>query len=79
MEKKSYVAPQCLVVELGVMNMIAASIEVNASSKDGEHTAQHSDEADDKHLYTQGEDDTHFTPNDAFVDDFRHVKRLGEF
>lgn len=35
MEKKSYVVPQCLVVELGVMNMIAASIEVNASSKDG--------------------------------------------
>ena len=35
MEKKSYVAPQCLVVELGVMNMLAASIEVNASSKDG--------------------------------------------
>ena len=35
MKKKSYAAPQCVVVELGAMNMIAASIGVNASSKDG--------------------------------------------
>ena len=35
MKKNSYIAPQCFVVELGAMNMIAASIGVNASSKDG--------------------------------------------
>lgn len=35
MERKFYFAPQCFVVELGAMNMIAASIGVNASSKDG--------------------------------------------
>ena len=35
MEKKFYAAPQCLVVEFDAMSMIAASIDVNASSKDG--------------------------------------------
>ena len=35
MEKKFYVAPQCLVVEFGAMSMIAASIDINTSSKDG--------------------------------------------
>ena len=35
MKKKSYVVPQCLVVGLDAMSMLAASIDVNASSKDG--------------------------------------------
>ena len=35
MEKKSYVVPQCLVAELDLMNMLATSIDINVSSKNG--------------------------------------------
>ena len=35
MKKKSYVAPECFVVELETTSMISASFDVLAGSKDG--------------------------------------------
>ena len=35
MEKNIYIVPECLVVELETIQMIAASFDVNAGSKDG--------------------------------------------
>ena len=35
MEKNVYIAPECLVVELDTIQMIAASLEMNVGSKEG--------------------------------------------